>query len=434
VWLKISDSDIVHSRTTLPTTVGDMGFFLQFVVISALCAVAFCAATSNREASPSFMSFIQQYSRTYSKDTNEYAIRQSIYESRLRAVHHHNSQSHRLWDAAVNHLTDRSEAELSQLRGLRTMQTSNSKKAPGVVGAHRSGQFLSQVRSVVMPDEKSWAHLNAVKRDVDQGGCGSCWAIAAATMLQANAEIYGLNRTFSPQELVNCVPNPHSCGGAGGCDGATVELAMNWVLEKGLATESSTPYQGLDGSCAKTPASFISLDDDLDGKHLAEMIAVGFHPANKQASPNPVSDFHTLQGWERLPENEYQPLLNAVATRGPVAISVAADGWAGYGRGVFDSCSKDATVDHAVTLIGYGMDKEKQKKFWLVKNSWGGSWGEDGNIRLLREEGDKGDNAHCGTDSSPKLGTGCDNAPATVHVCGMCGILFDSVVPHFAPR
>jgi len=405
-------------------SVGDMGISQQFMLISALGAVPVFAAVSNNDALPSFSSFIQRYGRAYTTNAEEYALRQQIYDTGLQKVDHQNRLPDRLWDAAVNHLTDRTEDELSQLRGLRPMHSSN--KAPGVVGIHKSGQFLSQIRSIVVPEEKSWAHLNAVKQDVDQGGCGSCWAIATSMMLQANAEIHGLNRTFSAQELVNCVPNPHSCGGAGGCSGATVELGMNWVMEKGLATDSSAPYRGLDEICRKTATSLVSVHDTAD--HLAEMIAVGFHPAKKQMSPNPVAEFLNLQGWERLPENKYQPLINAVANRGPVAVSVGADNWGMYGKGVFNTCDKDTTIDHAVTLIGYGTDKDKKSKFWLIKNSWGNSWGEDGNIRLLREEGD---NAHCGTDKSPKLGTGCDNAPSTVHVCGMCGILYDAVVPHF---
>lgn len=307
-----------------------------------------------------------------------------------------------------------------------------SNKAPGAISVHKTAGFL-ETNAPVLPEEISWAHLKAVSQDVDQASCGSCWAFATSVMLTANAEIHGLNRTFSAQELVNCVPNPHSCGGTGGCQGGTVELAMNWIMDKGLATESQTPYKAKDERCLKTTsASFLSLGNQDYERHLAEMIAIGFHPANKRLSPNPVADFATLQGWERLPENEYEPLMNAVATRGPVAVSVGAGLWGLYSKGIWNSCSKGLTIDHAVTLIGYGTDKEKNKKYWQIKNSWSTSWGENGNIRLLREEG----NVHCGTDKYPKEGTGCDNAPSSVQVCGMCGILYDNVVPHFekAPK
>merc|ERR1719382_2425547 len=61
-----------------------------------------------------------------------------------------------------------------------------------------------------------------------------------------------------------------------------------------------------------------------------------------------------MVGWERLPENRYLPLMEAVVERGPVAVSAAAAGWTTYGSGIYDSCSRDAIIDHAVVLIGYG--------------------------------------------------------------------------------
>jgi len=241
-------------------------------------------------------------------------------------------------------------------------------------------------------------------------------------MLDANAEINKRNRTFSAQELVNCVPNPHNCGGNGGCKGATVELAMNWAMDRGLQTDDETPYTGVDGTCAKsTPALLATQGSDA----LKEMIAIGFHGVKSANSPGALIG---LRGWERLPENQYEPLIRAVAETGPVAVSVAASGWQSYGSGIFDGCDKDAVIDHAVTLIGYGVDKDRAEKYWIIKNSWGSSWGEnDGTIRLLRHEG----NEHCGTDYQPKEGTACDGGPSSVPVCGMCGILYDAVVPYF---
>jgi len=139
--------------------------------------------------------------------------------------------------------------------------------------------------------------------------------------------------------------------------------------------------------------------------------------------------FYGMKAWERLPENAYEPLLQALFERGPVAVSVGAGPWNSYVSGIFDNCSKDAVVDHAVTLIGYGEDAALGHKFWLVQNSWGSDWGEGGRIRLLRRDDEQ---EQCGTDRQPEMGTGCAGGPTDVKVCGMCGILYDSVVPHFA--
>jgi len=111
--------------------------------------------------------------------------------------------------------------------------------------------------------------------------------------------------------------------------------------------------------------------------------------------------------------------------RGPVAVSVAADSWFDYAHGIYNSCGKNAVIDHAVTCMGYGHQGED--KYWLIMNSWGADWGEDGFIRLERHD----DGNYCGMDSKPELGTACKGETEPVPVCGMCGILFDSVVPHF---
>jgi len=306
---------------------------------------------------------------------------------------------------------------------MRSPVNSKEETRIGQINQHRPGNFLMQRLREVLPEEMSWANLSTAQADVDQGGCGSCWAIATSTVLQANAEVKGIRRTFSPQEIVDCTPNPHNCGGHGGCDGSTVELAMNWISSNGLSTEDEAPYEGATGRCRK-PTSLLSGSGDEEHT-LEEMIAVGVHKVEKGSGGHQLG----LTGWERLPENRYLPLLRAVAMHGPVAISVSARPWTAYGRGIFDSCSRDAVIDHAVTLIGYGKDGLYDSKYWLVKNSWGKSWGDDGNIRLLRRDTDETE--QCGTDNQPEVGTGCDGGPSSVPVCGMCGILYDAVVPYF---
>eukprot|EP00439_Symbiodinium_sp_Y106_P050082 s5155_g6.t1 len=101
-------------------------------------------------------------------------------------------------------------------------------------------------------------------------------------------------------------------------------------------------------------------------------------------------------------------------------------------NGIFDYCDKNAIIDHAVVLVGYGRDQQLGKKYWTILNSWGHGFGEKGMIRLLRD--DKEEENWCGVDNQPELGTGCDGGPSAVRVCGMCGILYDTVVPHFTHK
>merc|ERR1719387_485147 len=125
-----------------------------------------------------------------------------------------------------------------------------------------------------------------------------------------------------------------------------------------------------------------------------------------------------------LKVNDYASLVSAVATKGPVAISLAAGsfGWQLYGGGVLSSC--DCDMDHAVQLVGYGSDNGKD--YWLVRNSWGGSWGESGYVRVQRF-GD-GKEPTC-VDKKPQDGEACagDTKPRTY--AGLCGLMGSSSIP-----
>lgn len=388
---------------------------------------------------PSFEDFNVRHGRHYSPDSPEYKLRHSLFEMRVAEVRQHNSRPHRNWQAAVNHLTDRTEEELAALRGWRGHALSGTKRSVGNVGRHRSRSkaFLRQAGDVVIPASKSWGHLNAIQEEVDQGGCGSCWAMATITLMNAADEIAGMNRSFSAQDVVDCTPNPHNCGGQGGCDGATVELAMNYIETNGLRSNLESPYAGFDKACAdgsslvgKRQSATLQADGDVDIKSqptnridhdLEQMIHVGQHNVAAGTAGAQLG----LQYWNRLPENEFHPMFVHLVQYGPLAISVAASGWSAYSNGVFDSCDTNFVIDHAVVLFGYGHDDDTNLDFWDIKNSWGSFWGRSGNIRMKREA--SAADVACGMDKQPEVGTGCEGGPAEVRVCGMCGIYYDAV-------
>jgi cathepsin L len=280
-------------------------------------------------------------------------------------------------------------------------------------------------------------------RDVqDQGDCGSCWAFASSTVLRAHSELYQQDRTFSVQQIVSCTPNPGKCGGSGGCDGATAELAFDYVQKVALADARENRYTGRNGRCPSdrvlagaSQASTVSFLDALrDTLHLSshrpsraspKSVAALAAAADNTAGARSIG----MRSWRKLPENQLAPLLMALYEQGPVAVSVAASSsWNHYYRGVLDVCERDAIVNHAVTLIGYG--EANRVKYWHIQNSWGPEWGEHGHVRLLRRD-DQEEGAFCGVDRKPEQGTGCRGGPSEVTVCGACGILYDSVVPQF---
>jgi len=91
-----------------------------------------------------------------------------------------------------------------------------------------------------------------------------------------------------------------------------------------------------------------------------------------------------LDGYQKLPVNSYEHLLNTIATVGPVAISVDASTWHLYEEGIYAGCNQtNPDIDHAVVLVGYGSDSTGD--YWLVRNSWGTKWGENGFIKIRRD-------------------------------------------------
>ncbi len=258
----------------------------------------------------------------------------------------------------------------------------------------QKADLTKHVPVAALPTSVDWRTQGAVTPVKDQGGCGGCWAFSAAETAESAVFLAaGKLLTFSEQEILACTPNPDSCGGTGGCSGATQELAFAYIGQAGITTEAQWPYTARSGTC------------DWTGK-------------------TPVANF---TGYVALPFNNYSALINSVVSVGPIAISGAAEPWQSYETGVFDTCtgSSGSDVDHAIVLEGYGTDSVSGD-YWLVRNSWSAGWGEKGYIRLQRYGDGK---EPCTTDKTPGDGDGCAGGPASIKVCGECGIMSDSSYP-----
>ena len=135
-----------------------------------------------------------------------------------------------------------------------------------------------------------------------------------------------------------------------------------------------------------------------------------------------------IRGYETLPRNDYDSIINHVANVGPLSASISAN-WShmkAYGGGVYKHCSYDENIDinHVVQIVGYGTDGENGD-YWLLRNSWGPIWGDQGYFKFAREK-----EVRCGENNTPLNGTACVGDGQTVQkVCGMCGILFDTSYP-----
>jgi cathepsin L len=252
-----------------------------------------------------------------------------------------------------------------------------------------------------LPTSVDWRSSGAVSTVKDQGHCGSCWAFASTATIESHVALAtGLMFDLSVQQMAMCAPNPDHCGGIGQCEGSTAELAFDYVTgSDGMYQEYQYPYESYYGT-------------DYDCR------------SDIPKSSLPVA---TIDGYVKLPDNNYTMLMNAVANVGPVAINVDASTWHAYESGVFNGCNQDTPdVNHVVVTIGYGTDETSGEKYWIVRNSWSANFGEAGFIRLLRTDEDE---SNCGSDVTPQDGVACQDQVDPLTVCGTCGAIYDSSYP-----
>jgi len=333
-----------------------------------------------------FEQYQAEFQRTYSPE--EFSLRQSIFERKLKAIREHNANPTNTWKAGVNHFTDRTEGEFRTRLGVKK----------GLVHKHHAESIVVERPPLTMspiPVSVDWRDKGIITPVKDQGECGSCWTFATTEVTESYwAMATGKLNILSEQQILDCTPNPQHCGGTGGCEGGTVELAWAQITATGgLSSEWTYPYTSYFGS-----------------DYTCKM--------------SQISRVAKVAKFVNLPPNEQDPVLNYIATTGPLAISVDASSWSPYETGVFNGCNQtNPDLDHAVMLVGYGTDPQ-YGDYWLVRNSWSPQWGDDGYIKIKRESP-----VTCGVDLNPSDGDGCDNGPPTVTVCGTCGILYDTLYP-----
>jgi len=331
-----------------------------------------------------FAEYVAEYGKVY--PVEEAAQREAAFDKALVAIKAHNEAVPApSWRMGLSEHSDKTEAEWKALKGL-----SRAQRFAAAAPALTSSVAVAGAAAKGLPASVDWRTKGVVTPVKNQGGCGSCWAFSATESIESAVALAGGPLLdLAPQQLVDCAPNPDDCGGDGGCAGSTQPLAFKYVKSAGgMELDKDYPYKARDGTCSAEKSEFAA----------------------------------SIKGWVDLPTNNYTALMEAVATVGPVAISVDAS-WGSYEEGVYSS-SCGTTIDHAVQLVGYG--EEKGEKYWLVRNSWGTSWGEEGYIKIKRfGEGEE----PCGTDTSPGDGFGCKGGPSSIQVCGLCGILSGSSYP-----
>jgi len=356
---------------------------MKLMVLAAIGVVAVQGRTLWHQLDEyTFEQYVEEYDKDYAVG-KEWTWREARFNDELARLREHNKDETKTWKEGINKFSASTEEEINTFKGYHS----------GMARDYRATSEIQTppVHKGALPDSVDWRTKGVVTPVKDQEACGSCWAFASTETLESHWAIAtGDLPVLAPQQLVDCTPNPNHCGGTGGCSGATAELAYDYIKGIGQTLESAYSYKGTTGKCKD-----------------AGIVAAA-----------------NVTGHNDLPSNELDPLFTAVATVGPISVSMDAS-WGAYESGVYSGCSKAAVIDHAIQLVGYGGGKG-EKKYWIVRNSWGSSWGEDGYIRIERFDSS---DAYCGTDPDPADGSGCDGGPSEVKVCGMCGILFDTTYP-----
>jgi len=210
------------------------------------------------------------------------------------------------------------------------------------------------------PKEKNWVTDGAVTAVKNQGSCGSCWSFSVTGNMEGVYKVaHGELPTLSEQQFVDCDHDCMEYKGQkvcdSGCDGGLMPNAMAYGIREGVTTESEYPYKGKVEKCEYKTGT---------GKYK-------------------FSDWRAVNGTDA-------DMVAALNDIGPLSVGVDATLWQFYIGGIFSVvCGK--TLNHGVLLVGYGV--EGSKEYWIIKNSWGKTWGEKGYLRLIREK-DK-----CGVDN-----------------------------------
>ncbi|KAF8007759.1 hypothetical protein BT93_K1682 [Corymbia citriodora subsp. variegata] len=279
--------------------------------------------------------WMARYGRVY-KDMDERQSRFEIFKANVRQIESFNQGSGKPYKLSVNQFADLTNEEFKVRNRFKSHICSTE-----------AASFKYENITAV-PSSMDWRKKGAVTPVKNQGQCGCCWAFSAVAAVEGINEITsGKLISLSEQELVDC-----DVGGQDqGCEGGWMDSAFQFVEKHGLTTETNYPYVGTDGKC------------------------------NVKSESNHAVN---IKGYEDVPANSEEALLKAVANQ-PISVAIDAGGFEFqfYTSGVFTgACGTD--LDHGVTAVGYGTSDDGTK-FWLVKNSWGEEWGEEGYIRMQRD-------------------------------------------------
>jgi len=303
----------------------------------AIAFAMFGAVSASSKMQLKFESFVKKYGKQYKSTQEKYEKFGNFVENMLE------SEKYALQNPkatfGVSPISDMSAEEYSNWNSLRV--------TPEALKEHSDRIEERVVNPVTLPTSFDWRQKGAVAPIKNQGQCGSCWSFGTVASIEGNNFVAnGKLVSLSEEELVQCDTTDM------GCNGGLPSNAYKWMLKnkQGLETESDYKYTsgtGNTGTCSK------------DEKKETVF----------------------LNTWKSISTNE-DTIASELMKYGPLAVAIVATGPVQQYTGGIISGSCGGQIDHAVTLVGFG--EENGTKFWIVKNSWGESWGEKGYFRMER--------------------------------------------------
>jgi cathepsin L len=289
-----------------------------------------------------------KYGRTY---TNSFELekRKKIFQENLEYIENFNNAGNKSYKLGLNPYSDlTSEEFIASHTGLKVPSQLSSSNMESVTVPFDLNDNV--------PTNFDWRQQGVATNVKNQGNiCGCCWAFTTVATIEGIVKIKtGNSISLSEQQVLDCDEE------SSGCNGGNFYNAFNSIIQsKGIVREEDYPYIQNKQTCK------------LNGQIAAAA---------------------QITSYANVVSNDEQQLLRAVAQQ-PIATRIKVNNeFKSYSNGVY-SGSCGLSFNHEVTIIGYGINEEGMK-YWLIKNSWGENWGENGYMRLIRESGDSG--GQCG--------------------------------------
>tara|TARA_Y100000992_G_scaffold300777_1_gene270153 strand:+ start:8849 stop:9874 length:1026 start_codon:yes stop_codon:yes gene_type:complete len=295
----------------------------------------------------SFKTFVSDFEKDYSNDLF-YKKGYMNFQKNVDFINNHNNNSTNSFSLKLNNFADEDPKTLK--RNLFSFDIDVKNKEEIVNNKNTDNFFFSAKNELYKPPlSLDYRKKGAVTPVKNQGRCGSCWAFSTIGALESKYALKtGKLKNFSEQKLVDCSKSNHGCNG-----GFMHEAFNDLLLSDGVSLEEDYPYVGTVNPCKEAPT---------------------------------FKDFNFL-GYNFVLSHSSKALIEALQVN-PVSIALAGDPmkFLFYGEGIFDCEECSTRNNHAVLLVGYELKDDVP--YWIIKNSWGEKWGEDGYIRIKMTEGD----------------------------------------------